>query len=125
MAIKRWMMGGFVTTSTNGISAFFLSCGFKVAPEHFRVPDVTLSQPPSSPRTWYLILTLPLAVFEILSPDDAMAGVMDKLEAYDAMGIQAIWLIDPRKNIYRRYHQGKLIEADVFEMPGELLSVCA
>ena len=34
-----------------------------------------------------------------------------RLRFKSVMGIEAIWLIYPRKSIYRRYHQGKLIEA--------------
>jgi Uma2 family endonuclease len=93
----------------------------RIAPDEFRTPDVTLlsRQAPREP----FLTHAPLAVFEILSPDDTMSGIMDKLEAYDKMGIPAIWVIDPRKPVYRRYSRGKLIEAQVFELPGTDFSV--
>jgi Uma2 family endonuclease len=93
----------------------------RIAPDEFRIPDVTIlsRQAPREPFLTYA----PLAVFEILSPDDTMTGILDKLDAYDKMGIPAIWVIDPRKAVYRRYSQGKLIEAQVFELPGTGFSV--
>jgi Uma2 family endonuclease len=65
----------------------------------------------------------PLAVFEILSLGDSRSELLEKLEAYEAMGIGAIWVIDPRKALYRRYVKGKLIDAAVFELPGTVLTI--
>jgi len=98
--------------------------GIRVFPElrvrveigQFRIPDVAIVSR-LAPRERYLT-NPPLAVFEILSADDSMSGLFEKLEAYDAMGIPAIWVIDPRKALYSRYAAGKLVETSVFELPG-------
>jgi Uma2 family endonuclease len=37
----------------------------------------------------------PLIVIEILSPDDRLATVREKLEEYKAWGAPHVWLVDP------------------------------
>ena len=73
--------------------------GIRVYPElrvqtsvdRFRVPDVTLLSR-SAPRE-QIITHPPLAVFEILSPEDSMTRMLEKLADYEQMGIGAIWVI--------------------------------
>jgi len=93
----------------------------RVAEDQFRVPDVTLV---SREATRERFLThAPLVVFEILSPGDSMPELFEKLEAYEAMGIPAIWVIDPEKTVYRRFIQSKLVETTIFELPGTAFRV--
>lgn len=93
----------------------------QVAADHFRIPDVTILSR-TAPRE-QIITHTPLAVFEILSPDDSMTGILDKLEAYDSMGIPAIWVIDPRKPAFLRYSSGQLTPTLVFDLPGTNFTV--
>jgi Uma2 family endonuclease len=60
----------------------------------------------------------PLAVFEVLSLEDRMIRVMDRLADFDRMGVPAIWVIDPRKSTYSTYPSGHLTPASTFELPG-------
>ena len=92
-----------------------------VAADQFRVPDVTLVSR-QAPRERFLT-SAPLAVFEILSLGDSMIELLEKLLAYEAMGIPAIWVIDPENATYRRFLQGKLVEDTLFELPGTRFSV--
>jgi len=89
--------------------------------DSFRVPDVTLLSR-AAPRE-QVITHAPLAVFEILSPEDAMTRTLDKLTDYERMGIGAIWVIEPKKRLYYRYRGGQLTPATVFELPGSAFSV--
>jgi len=34
-------------------------------------------------------------VIEVLSPDDRMAAVLEKLEEYRGWGVRHVWLVDP------------------------------
>ena len=88
----------------------------QTGPDHFRVPDVTLLSR-SAPRE-QIITHAPLAVFEILSPEDSMTRTLEKLADYEGMGIGAIWVIEPKTRSYLRYRQGELIHSPVFEFPG-------
>jgi Uma2 family endonuclease len=88
----------------------------KVAPNRFRVPDVTLLSR-AAPRE-QIITHPPLAVFEILSPEDSMSRMLQKLAEYERMGIGAIWVIEPTKPLYFHYQGGQLTPDAVFELPG-------
>ena len=59
----------------------------------YRLPDVCVLL--TAPKTKYLVDAAFLAV-EILSEDDSMSKMMEKLEEYDVKGVPNIWLIDPR-----------------------------
>jgi Uma2 family endonuclease len=93
----------------------------KVAPNRYRVPDVTLLSR-TAPRE-QIITHAPLAVFEILSPEDTMSRMLVKLADYEQMGIAAIWLIEPTKQQYFRYREGQLTPGSVFELPGTPFTV--
>jgi Uma2 family endonuclease len=91
----------------------------QVAPDCFLVPDVTLldrNQPIEQ-----IVAHPPVAVFEILSPADALKRVMAKCGRYERMGIQTILVIDPDGPKYR-YVSGRLepLEARAFDLPGSL-----
>jgi Uma2 family endonuclease len=93
----------------------------QVGPENFRIPDVTVLSR-EAPRE-QIITHPPVAVFEILSPEDSMTRMLEKLDDYERMGIRAIWVIEPRKNRYYKFEVGKLIPASVFELPGSSFTV--
>jgi len=88
----------------------------RVGPDRVRIPDVCLLS--HSAPIERIITHPPLAVFEILSPEDRMTRVMDRLSDFDRMGIGAIWVVDPRKSSYYRYSSGQLSPASLFVLPG-------
>lgn len=87
--------------------------GIRVRPElrvqvdaySFLIPDVTLldRSRPAEPIATYP----PVAVFEVLSPDDSVARTMKKGERYEKMGIRTILILDPAGPAYR-FREGKL-----------------
>jgi Uma2 family endonuclease len=78
----------------------------QVAPTRFRVPDVTVIDK-SLPKE-QIITHAPLAVFEILSPEDSMQRLKQKLKDYRAMGVPEIWVVDPEDGSWSRYEEGEL-----------------
>lgn len=86
----------------------------KVVPElrsqttatRFRLPDISVLMTP--PQTRYLFEAAAIAV-EILSEDDRMTQVVEKLTEYEAKGIRNIWLIDPRLELVSVFKQGALV----------------
>jgi Uma2 family endonuclease len=88
----------------------------QVSRNRFRVPDVTLLSR-EAPRE-QIITHAPLAVFEILSPEDTMARMLEKLADYERMGIAAIWVIEPTKQVYYQFQGGQLTPGGVFALPG-------
>jgi Uma2 family endonuclease len=55
----------------------------------FLIPDVAVfsTAVPETP---------PLVAIEVLSPDDRLNAVRDKLEEYRAWGVAHVWLVDPQ-----------------------------
>ena len=93
----------------------------QVSPNRFRVPDVAILSR-DAPRE-QVITHPPLAVFEILSPEDTMTRMLEKLADYEHMGIAAIWVIDPRNRSYFQFSEGKLIPSSVFDLSGRAFKV--
>ena len=56
----------------------------------------------------------PLAVFEVLSPEDSLQRLKRKLEDYRTMGIPEIWVIDPQDSACYRYEERQLLRKDSF-----------
>ncbi len=92
----------------------------KVAPElrsqttatRFRLPDVTVLR--TAPQERYLV-DAALIVVEILSEEDRMTRVMEKLAEYEALGVPNIWVIDPRLQQIAVFEEGALrrVEGEV------------
>ena len=86
----------------------------QVAATRFRVPDVTVldrAQP-----TEQIITQPPLVVFEVLSPEDRMQRLKQKMEDYRTMGIPEIWVIDPQDSTFYRYQDLQLQRNDSFSL---------
>jgi Uma2 family endonuclease len=99
--------------------------GIRVRPElrvqvstgNFRVPDVTILD--RNLPVEQVITHPPIAVFEILSPEDTVTRMMTKLADYERMGIKTILLLDPNGRHFR-YSEGRLapLSPTVFDLPG-------
>ena len=97
------------------------SLRIRTGPNTIRVPDVTILD--RNLPTEQIVTHAPIAVFEILSPEDSMTRTLEKLADYERMGIGAIWVIEPKKQIYLRYREGQLAPGSVFALLGSQFSV--
>jgi Uma2 family endonuclease len=88
------------------------SLRIKVAATRYRVSDVTVLDR-SRPKE-QIITHPPLAVFEVLSPEDRLQRLKRKLEAYRAMGIPEIWVIAPQDSTFYRYEDLQLRRTNSF-----------
>jgi Uma2 family endonuclease len=71
-----------------------------------RIPDVAIFAGPEPEED---VPTIPpLVAVEILSSDDRMTQVLEKLREYDTFGVPHIWLIDPEKKELYVYQHGSL-----------------
>ena len=64
----------------------------QVSPNRFRVPDVCVVL--GQPREQVLIQP-PFLCVEILSPEDRMSRLEQRIDDYLAMGVRYVWLLDP------------------------------
>jgi Uma2 family endonuclease len=65
----------------------------QVAPTRFRVPDVCLRRI-TAPKE-QIVRTPPLLCIEVLSPEDRMSRMREKVRDYLDMGVPAVWVVDP------------------------------
>jgi Uma2 family endonuclease len=86
----------------------------KIAATRYRVPDVTLLD--RSLPIEQIITHPPLAVFEVLSPEDSLQRLKRRLEDYRAMGIAEIWVIDPQDSSFYRYENRQLTRNESFSL---------
>jgi Uma2 family endonuclease len=73
----------------------------------FRLPDVAIS---INRETGRYLADPPFVAIEILSEDDRMSRVIEKLKEYAAWGVQNIWLFDPRTRAMFDFRDGVLRE---------------
>jgi Uma2 family endonuclease len=84
------------------LSELRISANIRVYPElrlqttaaNFRIPDVMAIDRNAPDEE--IITHAPLLCVEILSPDDRFSKMEEKVEEYFAMGVRAVWIIDPR-----------------------------
>jgi Uma2 family endonuclease len=77
---------------------------------NYRVPDVLVLDADAPDEQ--IITHPPLAVFEILSPEDRVQRVMRKLQDYASMGIAGIYLVDPQTGAFQRFEHGDLLKVE-------------
>jgi Uma2 family endonuclease len=63
--------------------------------KRFRIPDVCVMPVPHKREP--VLTEPPLLVVEILSPDDTVAELIDRIEDFLTLGVKSIWIVDPRK----------------------------
>ncbi len=66
----------------------------QVSPTRFRVPDVTVVK--SSQTMGEIFTSPPHLCIEILSKDDTMVYMQEKIDDYLSFGVPYIWIINPR-----------------------------
>ena len=92
----------------------------QVSPTRFRVPDVTVLD--RERPVEQIITHPPIAVFEVLSPEDTVRRLMRKLNDYHAMGIPEIWVVDPETRIFSRFEDCQLIRRETFAVLSKAIS---
>jgi Uma2 family endonuclease len=64
----------------------------QVRPDRFRIPDVCVVLGPPGEQ---ILTKPPFLCIEILSPEDRMSRVEERIDDFLAMGVPYVWLIDP------------------------------
>ncbi|MBV7333289.1 Uma2 family endonuclease [Chloroflexi bacterium TSY] len=93
------------------------------------IPDVCIypKRSLSLPHDILRMTDMPLLVVEVLSPRQGTSSILEKFDAYFALGIQSCWLVDPLTQIVHVYRspteriafsEGNVVDALVgIEMP--------
>ncbi len=82
----------------------------RVSSTRYRIPDVAVTSMDHPIEE--VLVTPPVAVFEVLSPEDTLRRMVIKLQDYQSMGIRNIFVIDPEGPAFFRFEDGKLGPAE-------------
>lgn len=83
----------------------------QVSPTRFRIPDVCVL---TSKPTEQIFRTPPFIAIEILSKDDRISAMQERIDDYLNFGVRYVWLIDPRTRRAWTYTKEGSIEARDF-----------
>jgi Uma2 family endonuclease len=104
-AIQKWF---WLREKEWGVRVF-AELRVQVSPSRFRVPDVVVLENTGPLKEMeQIVRTPPLAIFEILSPEDTLARTLQKLSDYEGMGVRSIFVIDPKSGKKFQYESGDL-----------------
>jgi Uma2 family endonuclease len=93
----------------------------QVAPTRFRIADVCLmsrDEPVEQVPT-----RAPLAVIEVLSPEDLVSRYQQRLDDYRLMGVPNIWIVDPESRRGYDCSAGSWIEKQSFAVQNSPITV--
>jgi Uma2 family endonuclease len=92
----------------------------QVSPTRVRIPDVTLLPSGAQPG---VTIEPPLLVIEILSADDTYSDTQERAQDYRAMGVETVWIIDPKTRTGRMCSGAEWVEASRLAVKGTPLFV--
>jgi Uma2 family endonuclease len=88
----------------------------QVGPHRIRVADIAILR---QDEAYEPVLTRPpLAVVEVLSPEDRIQRYRRRLDDYRDMGIPLVWVVDPLRRAAYEYTSGAFAPIDEFRIPG-------
>jgi len=91
-----------------------------VAEKRVRVPDLVVLTAGPQPD---VLTAPPLLIIEILSPDDSYSDTQERTQDYRRMGVETIWIIDPKTRTGRMCSGAQWVEASRLEVSGTPLYV--
>ncbi len=92
----------------------------QVSPTRVRIPDVTLLTLGAQPD---VTIDPPLLVIEILSPDDSYSDTQERAQDYRSMGVETVWIIDPKTRTGRMCSGAEWVESSRLEVKGTPLYI--
>jgi len=106
------LLGAYLTNreSEYGIRVF-IELRVQISPRRFRVPDLCVTVGPEPDEQ--IFTTPPFLCIEILSPEDRLSRIQEKIDDYLGFGVRYVWLINPQSRrgwIYT--HEGIVVARD-------------
>lgn len=92
----------------------------QVSDGRVRIPDLVVLTAGPQPD---VIVVAPLLVIEILSPEDSYSDTQERAQDYRAMGVETVWIIDPKTRSGRMCCGAEWVEAARLEVKGKDLYV--
>ncbi len=90
---------------------------------HYRIPDVCVIRPVAGE---YIVRTPPVICIEVLSKDDTLAGIRERVDDFLAMGVEHVWVFDPLGHVaWRATASGYEVAEGELGIPGTAGADCA
>jgi Uma2 family endonuclease len=86
----------------------------QIGPTRFRIPDVCVRRVPAAREQ--IIQTPPLLCIEVLSPQDRVARVRDRVHDFLNMGVREVWVADPASRTVTVYSGTSSVEHTAGEL---------
>jgi Uma2 family endonuclease len=80
----------------------------QVSESRVRVPDLVVLAAAPQPD---VLTEPPLLVIEILSPDDSYSDTQERAQDYRLMGVETVWIVDPKTRTGRMCSGAEWVEA--------------
>jgi Uma2 family endonuclease len=108
-AVQRQLIGFFYMQRKEWGVQVFPEQRVQVSPTRFRVPDVcvVLGEPSEQ-----IFRTPPFICIEILSKDDRLSEMQERVEDYLRFGVPYVFILDPGRRKAHRCTMGSTIEVD-------------
>jgi Uma2 family endonuclease len=92
-AIVQTLIAGFLLRLRQALGVLVVvEQRIKVSPTRYRVPDVcVMAKDPGEE----VFTTPPFLCVEVVSPDDQMSRMQEKINDYLRMGVSYVWIVDP------------------------------
>jgi Uma2 family endonuclease len=92
----------------------------RVSLTRVRIPDVALLPLGAQPD---VIVEPPALIVEILSPDDSYSDTQERARDYREMGVETVWIVDPKTRTGRMCSGADWVEASRLEVKGTAMYV--
>lgn len=92
----------------------------RVSRTRIRIADLVVLRPGPQPD---ILVDPPLLVIEVLSPDDTYSELQERCRDYREMGVETVWIIDPKTRSGRMCSGADWIEAERLEVSGTPIHV--
>jgi len=92
----------------------------QVSEGRVRVPDLVVLAAGPQPD---VLIAPPLLVIEILSPDDTYSDTQERAQDYRGMGVETVWIIDPKTRSGRACTGSDWVESSRLEVKGTAVHV--
>jgi Uma2 family endonuclease len=92
----------------------------RVSASRVRVPDLVVLTRGPQPE---IVTEPPLLVVEILSPDDTYSDTQERAQDYRTMGVETVWIVDPKTRTGRMCRGAAWIESTRLDVLGSPLYV--
>lgn len=92
----------------------------RISPTRIRIPDLVVLRPGPQPD---ILTDPPLLIIEVLSPDDSYSDLQERCQDYWQMGVETVWIVDPKTRSGRMCSGSDWIAAERLEVAGTPIHV--